>query len=260
MAGAILRTMAIITTVAVFSALWCRGPLKNWQCAQNLEQIGAALQTYAQHDKSGDYAPMSRTPGCLMFSPKALGSEAMQKAPLLISYVHPHRSVLERRCTNASLYVFDDNSYWYLGFAFANERSANEWLEACKEAAQHREPVNDFEREARHGGSCEWRSKRAISSRLATGRWAGFRASNEIVYAHLKENIGDTLSPFDDGREKEAYFKSIIPVMVERPELHGNGGHVLYLDGHVEFVPYPGQFPMTQKFIEGLRSLDRLPN
>ena len=30
------------------------------------------------------------------------------------------------------------------------------------------------------------------------------------------------------------------------------------MDGHVEFVPYPGKFPMVPAFIEGLRSLDAL--
>ena len=44
----------------------------------------------------------------------------------------------------------------------------------------------------------------------------------------------------------------------ERPELHGIGGHVLYLDGHFEFVPYPGKFPTVPSFVEGLRSLDEL--
>jgi len=46
--------------------------------------------------------------------------------------------------------------------------------------------------------------------------------------------------------------------MIERPEFHGDGGHILYLDGHVEFVSYPGKFPMTPAFIDGLRSLDTL--
>jgi hypothetical protein len=33
---------------------------------------------------------------------------------------------------------------------------------------------------------------------------------------------------------------------------------VLFLDGHTEFVPYPGKFPMTKRFIEALESLDAL--
>jgi len=46
-----------------------------------------------------------------------------------------------------------------------------------------------------------------------------------------------------------------VPVMWEWPTNHGNGGNVLYLDGHVEFVPYPGKFPMTKKFIKELRRI-----
>ena len=49
-----------------------------------------------------------------------------------------------------------------------------------------------------------------------------------------------------------------IPIMIERPGFHGDGGHVLFMDGHVEFCLYPGKFPMTVDFIEGLQSLDLL--
>ena len=46
-----------------------------------------------------------------------------------------------------------------------------------------------------------------------------------------------------------------IPVMWEWPTNHGNGGHVLYLDGNVKFVSYPGKFPMSEKFIWELREI-----
>ena len=49
---------------------------------------------------------------------------------------------------------------------------------------------------------------------------------------------------------------SEIPVIWEWPSNHGNGGNVLYLDGHVEFVPYPGKFPMTERFVEALRETE----
>jgi prepilin-type processing-associated H-X9-DG protein len=45
-----------------------------------------------------------------------------------------------------------------------------------------------------------------------------------------------------------------VPVIWEWPENH-NGGYVLYLDGHVEFVPYPGKFPMTATFQNRLRAI-----
>jgi len=40
--------------------------------------------------------------------------------------------------------------------------------------------------------------------------------------------------------------QSTIPVIVERPQAHKGGANVLYMDGHVEFVRYPGTYPMTE--------------
>jgi len=48
------------------------------------------------------------------------------------------------------------------------------------------------------------------------------------------------------------------PVLIERPSLQREGSHVLFLDGRVEFIPYPGRWPMTEKFIKALESLDEL--
>ena len=46
--------------------------------------------------------------------------------------------------------------------------------------------------------------------------------------------------------------------MIERPGMHETGASVLFLDGHVEFMRYPGKFPMTEKVIKALESLDNL--
>jgi len=52
---------------------------------------------------------------------------------------------------------------------------------------------------------------------------------------------------------------SRVPVLIERLGNHKDpGGHVLYLDGHVEFVPYPGPFPMTKETVALLESLDAM--
>jgi len=51
-----------------------------------------------------------------------------------------------------------------------------------------------------------------------------------------------------------AMAQSEIPVMWDRPGNHRDpdGCNVLYMDGHVEWVRYPGKFPMTEKFLNGL--------
>jgi prepilin-type processing-associated H-X9-DG protein len=51
--------------------------------------------------------------------------------------------------------------------------------------------------------------------------------------------------------------KREIPVLIEWPANHKDeGGHVLYLDGHVEWVNFPGKWPMTETSIELLTALD----
>jgi hypothetical protein len=49
---------------------------------------------------------------------------------------------------------------------------------------------------------------------------------------------------------------SPFPVFVERPGLYDTpGGWVIYLDRRVEWLPYPGPFPMSETFIQSLESL-----
>jgi prepilin-type processing-associated H-X9-DG protein len=56
-----------------------------------------------------------------------------------------------------------------------------------------------------------------------------------------------------------ALAQSQIPVLIERIGNHEpEGGHVLFMDGHVEYIEFPGKFPMTKAFIEGLQSLENV--
>lgn len=50
--------------------------------------------------------------------------------------------------------------------------------------------------------------------------------------------------------------QSSIPVLWQVPEPEsGDGGWVLYMDGHTEWKPYPGDFPMTEAVIRRVRAL-----
>lgn len=45
-----------------------------------------------------------------------------------------------------------------------------------------------------------------------------------------------------------------VPVLIEWNGFHNaTGGHVYYLDGHVEFLQFDSQFPMTDRFFSGIR-------
>jgi hypothetical protein len=66
---------------------------------------------------------------------------------------------------------------------------------------------------------------------------------------------GDTLLRLSEGgipRESE----SAIPTVWELPEAGPSaGGYVLYADGHTEWKPYPGDFPMTEAVVERINAL-----
>jgi prepilin-type processing-associated H-X9-DG protein len=54
---------------------------------------------------------------------------------------------------------------------------------------------------------------------------------------------------------------SSIPVLIERPSgrwFKASGGNVLFMDGHVEFLRYPGPWPMTEKTIHALEQIRAL--
>lgn len=72
---------------------------------------------------------------------------------------------------------------------------------------------------------------------------------------------GDTLGRLKKWTSLPECFRdraAAIPVVVEWPGHHRRGGVVTFLNGHTEYMTYPGKFPMTKEFIEGLRSLDAL--
>ena len=86
-----------------------------------------------------------------------------------------------------------------------------------------------------------------------------------------KESLGTesapALMPLQEGVERflitdinnpagAAQVQSSIPITWEMPgPLRPDGGYVTYMDGHVEWVSYPGKFPMTPEFIARLNAI-----
>jgi len=49
---------------------------------------------------------------------------------------------------------------------------------------------------------------------------------------------------------------AVIPVLWQMPDRLGQGGgFVVYMDGSIQWLPYPGPFPFTAAFIGKVRSL-----
>ena len=87
---------------------------------------------------------------------------------------------------------------------------------------------------------------------LEVPSWTGLDGGERIFC--LSENPPMELDPGAYAR-----MMSKIPLLIERLGNHDPpGGNVLYLDGHFEWHSYPYSWPMTEKTVSILESLDNL--
>ncbi len=246
----------LVALISIPTAYFQRQARRNAQCVHNLELIGAALRAYASTAKGPHYPVLSLEPGRVMFRGEGFYPEYLKDAALLISPLHPQREELQRLARQNPLAVIDDHSYWYPGYVFSTQRSALSWIADYKKALPQGVEVSEgFEHEGVYVKSGPGPLKADEREMLLHDAFGTF--SNELFRFELRDGI-ERFFVSDISTPAPPPVRNLVPVMFERPELHGNGGHVLYMDGHVEFVPYPGPFPMAKDFIEGLRSLDKL--
>ena len=72
----------------------------------------------------------------------------------------------------------------------------------------------------------------------------------------LREGVERFLITDINNPNASAAAQSSIPILWEMPwGSEKPGGTVLYMDGHVEWVNFPGKFPMEPEFIERLAGL-----
>lgn len=143
-----------------------------------------------------------------------------------VSPAHPGAS--ELIALDDPAIALHDHSYWYLGYLIPDEATGLAFVEHFREQA---------------------RAGAVLTETLNLG--------GETVYP-LREGVERFLITDIDQPQPAARAASAIPVMIERPGLQVGGSNVLFLDGHVEFLEYPGPFPMTEGFIRALESLDEL--
>lgn len=128
------------------------------------------------------------------------------------------------------LSLLDDWSYVYLGFVIEDETQGLAFLNAYTALAESTDnfdvDLTVTEGQGNGGGT--------ILHRLRTPS----EFTGDLAY------IGNNAAA--------------IPVVIEWPGNHGErGSKVVFLDGHEEVIPFPGKFPMTERFISALRDLDR---
>ena len=243
----VIVVLAIVVGVVMVQVDKRRREMLRAECWTNLHAVlGTVRGGYTgQHTPPTNWmVPLSDTPGQL--SPQTSGAiltrlgESKQLAAFTCP-AHPNaeRAVQEAR-TNPSFVVRDD-SYWYLGYALPNEAAGLAFVEAYRKAVAETgaPPVGDVIKVEPYA--------------LGDGAMVDelFRLSNIRL-----SGLRSLLRP--DPVDRPSLDGVSPPVVVERPGLHRNGAHILDEYGQVEFLEYPGEFPMTEKFIKALESLDAL--
>jgi prepilin-type processing-associated H-X9-DG protein len=214
-AGVVMAVMPLLTRA--------RGEAERDSCARHLSAIRVALEMYADENR-GFYPALSSEPGSLMVEPEALYPGYIDARSVFICPVqHP-----ENAATPDSI---DDRSYAYLSHALASELDVLAFAEAYRRQVEKGLPL-----------------EQEVSTQAPDGSPVTLRQLRRGVERLLAR---DPLDPQEVNR-----LRATIPVVIEWPGHHAEpGGNVLFLDGHVAFMPYPGRFPMTPEVIETLRDL-----
>lgn len=176
----------------------------------------------------GIFPPLSPVPGMLTYDPSICKDTPCFWGDNVCEYdVQGENDRAFRK------WMFDhpinDWSFVYIGYAIENEEQMLAFFKAYRNSIEQR---------------------RMFDSPLDVGGGNGTDGASALRRLQSVESLLANKDPMALRAER-------IPVVIEWPENHRYpGGHVVYLDGHREFVSYPGKFPMTTTIITELRALD----
>jgi prepilin-type processing-associated H-X9-DG protein len=126
----------------------------------------------------------------------------------------------------------DDHSYFYIGYAVTSDGEVQAFAEAHAQRMAEGLPFDED-----------------LEVALGTGSGGG----DFLIRLH-KDNA-QYLAERHESIDAEQW-QARIPILIEHPGNHTpEGGNVLYMDGRVEFIPYPGKWPMTPTTMNLLRML-----
>ncbi|MCP4639641.1 MAG: hypothetical protein GY851_04380 [bacterium] len=198
-------------------------------CLNNLMQIGIALAMYSWESEGEYYPRLSSKPGKLMFEPDGVYPEHLTDACALSC---PLAGLDDSLPPNV---MIDDQSYFYLGYVITCDEEMEAFADAYEKRLLKGRPFDD-----------DLPAPEGIGSAGSDA----FYQLREGVLRTLYEATGERL-PTNN------MAQSPIPLMVERRGHHGMGSSVLYMDGHVEQVPF-GTWPVTERTMAALERMDAL--
>lgn len=212
-------------------------------CANSMKLMGLGLHQYSDADERELFPPLSPEIGRLMPAidtvyPKFLPDPFLYICPLDSARSDLDDSFGKFGWTPEVVDMHFDNSYFYLGYLVVDDDGIELFAREYRNAAKENRPMNE-----------DYKYTDAPNAVMG-GRLFRLRSGIEAAL-------------FENDSTPSAALMRRIPVLIERIGNHTHemvGANVLYLDGHVEFIEYPGKWPMTEKTVRILNELDALGN
>ena len=127
----------------------------------------------------------------------------------------------------------DFSRFHYLGYVLTSDAEGLVFVEACR---KHQADGGGFEED--------------LPAPAGKGSFGGDR------FLRLRTDLAQVLVAQGVSTEEAQRRIGQVPVLIDRPQPGARaGGWVVYLDRHSAYLPYPGVFPMTERFLQSLDTL-----
>ena len=213
-------------------------------CANNLKQMGLIFKMFANESKGGVYPQLSSEQGRFMCTAKEVFPEYLTDPLVLICPSDPEAEEWAQRARTNSQEAIDDQSYAYLGYVITSDDEMAAFAEVYKERLAKGLTFNE--------------DLKAPPKRGSMGSDTFYR---------LREGVGQLLPIDRNDPMANAKMQARIPIMWDKTKNSSKGlvfnhlpggANVLFMDGHVEFLRYPGNWPLTKRAAEIIAELDAL--
>lgn len=236
--GALCGAITVaVATVQVFLAFHTSYHPKSSSCLINLVSMRMAFEMFANDHDGHLFAELARSPGRLIFSNEAPDAVYPHYVGDLRYLICPHDPGWppEGTWSDANIMIAH-SSYYYLGYVVTNDEEVEAFAKAYRE---------------RLAQGARFNTDLSVSKGSGTGGGDFLRRLCYNADQLTVANSDDADRPCNAGLR--------IPILIERIGHHQPaGGNVIYLDGTTVFLRYPGEWPMTERTIRLLQSLEKV--